>query len=315
MKPKRLTAAQLVCRHMPPLIGQRLRAWLYPQASAFADDYEFVTTAQTGSSFCSRTGEFHAYPFAVYGYHNWRAWAIALAVCSEGDTIIEVGANVGTETVGFADIVGCNGQIHAFEPLPSNLNALYANARMHRCSNIVIYPMALSDAPSKVYFEIPKSKHASGSGHLALGEPSKSPTRILVDCTSLDAIQESFDRVTLVFMDAEGAEMSILKGGEQFYKKFQPITVVEAGARQLSYVGLELSDLYKQIIALDYLPFAITRLGLQLVDSKHFPSKTQDWLCVPVYKVNIVVPSVIRYLRLCGLLPCIPHVNPLSRFT
>ena len=41
---------------------------------------------------------------------------------NNGDVILEVGANVGTETVSYADIVGPDGIVHAFEPVPSNVS-------------------------------------------------------------------------------------------------------------------------------------------------------------------------------------------------
>mgnify|MGYP001460480885 CR=1 FL=1 len=46
--------------------------------------------------------------------------AIALALVSKGESIIEVGANIGTETVYYSDIVGSHGNVYAFEPFPPN---------------------------------------------------------------------------------------------------------------------------------------------------------------------------------------------------
>ena len=61
------------------------------------------------------------YPFAVHGYFYCTAWGITLAIFAPGDTIVEVGANVGTETIGFSDIVGRSGRVIAFEPVPANI--------------------------------------------------------------------------------------------------------------------------------------------------------------------------------------------------
>ena len=44
--------------------------------------------------------------------------AIAKTVCQKKGSIIEVGANIGTETIGFTDIVENNHQVYAFEPVP-----------------------------------------------------------------------------------------------------------------------------------------------------------------------------------------------------
>lgn len=140
MKPVRLAIAQRVCRNLPPLFAQRLRSVIYPFEQASRDDYEFIVRAQTGSIFKNTTSDYHAYPFSVHGYSDWRNWAIALALCSPGDTIVEVGANVGTETIGFADIVGSLGKVYAFEPLPSNLIALEDIMRLNQLQNVTILP-------------------------------------------------------------------------------------------------------------------------------------------------------------------------------
>jgi hypothetical protein len=87
-------------------VSFRVRKRLYPAARALQDDHAFAVRAQTGSVLRCRTSDKHAYAFGVHGYNDWRLWAIALATCARGDTIVEIGANVGTETVGFSDIVG-----------------------------------------------------------------------------------------------------------------------------------------------------------------------------------------------------------------
>lgn len=312
MKPERLTVAQLVCRHMPPLIGQRLRAWLYPQTSAFADDYEFVTTAQTGSKFTNRTSDFHGYPFSVYGYNNWRAWAVALAVCSPGDTIIEVGANIGTETIEFADIVGCKGSVHAFEPLPANVSALTKTLQLHQCQNVHVHDFALGESNRSVQFLVSPSNNMSGIGRIISGDVTQGRQTIDVECRTLDSMKDVVGNSELIFMDAEGAEYSILRGGTEYFQDFHPAIVVEAGKKQLGHHGLTLDDLFSQLEAMNYRVYEITRLGLRLIRPPDFNAKTSDWFCVHNSEQQVKVGRVALSLKRCGLIPCIPGLNPMT---
>ena len=156
-KPWRLTIAQKICRPLPPIISQRVRSWIYPREIAAKDKYEFVENSITGSKFIGKTNDFFCHPFAVHGYYYWRAWAIALAVCSRGDSIIEIGANVGTETIGFSDIVGKSGNVIAFEPLPNNIKVLEIALAESQWKNINIHPYVVVDTDKIVRFFPPKS--------------------------------------------------------------------------------------------------------------------------------------------------------------
>lgn len=92
MKPLRFALAQIVCRKLPPILAQTVREWIYPMVMAFRDDYEFIVRGQNGSVFKVRTGILQAYPFSVQGYYDWRNGAIALAHCTAGDTVVDIGS-------------------------------------------------------------------------------------------------------------------------------------------------------------------------------------------------------------------------------
>jgi FkbM family methyltransferase len=313
MQPTRLSLAQAICRHLPPFLSQRARAWLYPQALAHADNYTFVTNSQTGSRFTSTTADIHGYPFAVYGYSNWRAWAIALAVCKPGDTIIEVGANVGTETVGFADIVGCEGRVVAFEPLPSNLEALERVRALQHCQNIALFPMALSDKNTRLPFSVPATQQASGTGRLLSDSEAHGVNTLEVECRTLDSMQAELGAAAFVFMDTEGAEYSILRGGQAWFGTHQPVLVLEAGANQLKKQGLTLQALYDEVTRLGYAVFDIARFGLSPVTPGSFKTSATNWLCLPTTRAADLLPRLRRSLTLCGWMPCVPLLNPMTR--
>lgn len=313
MKPFRLSIAQAICRYLPPLIGHKTRRWIYPQPTAFADNYAYTTTAQTGSPFTSTTADFHGYPFAACGYLNWRAWALALAVCAPGDTIIEIGANIGTETIGFADIVGPQGRVYAFEPLPANVQALTRALEQHRYDNVIVFPAALSDKNETVYFKTPGSRHLSGVGHIVNDAAPRSIDTIEVTCHTLDSLQDEIGPAAFIFIDAEGAEHSILNGGRAYLRDHDPVLVLEAGAKQLAHYGLTPHDLYTQLASLDYAVFDIARFGLTPVAAESFKPATSNWLGVPRARRASILPRARRYLRLSGWLPCLPYLNPLTR--
>jgi FkbM family methyltransferase len=311
MKPVRLSFAQKLCRRLPPIIAQRLRDWVYPIERAYRDDYKFTVRSQTGSMFTSRTSDYHAYPFSVHGYFEWRNWAIAMACCSPGDTILEIGANIGTETVGFSDIVGVSGKVYAFEPLPSNLELLEETLGLNQYQNVVVFPVAVGEECKRVRFVVPRAKSASGIGYILGTEKQTNSNGIETDCVTLDSYSDRIGRVKVIFIDAEGAEVMILFGARKFIQKHKPTIVLEAHPKLLARAGFTLKGLYAEIRELEYKPFKISRLGLSRIELE-CSQNYHNWLCIPYSKLE-TAKLAKKYIRRCALLPCIPGWNPLTQ--
>lgn len=85
----------------------------------------------------------------------------ASAVCSEGDTIVEIGAHVGTETVAFNAIVGHSGRVYAIEPLYSN--ALEQRLRRNAIRNVTVLPYAIDETRGLRSFALPPPEN-TGAG-------------------------------------------------------------------------------------------------------------------------------------------------------
>jgi len=61
----------------------------------------------------------------------------------EGDSILDVGAFIGTHSLAFSNLTGKNGRVYAFEPNPSSFEYLKKNTENK--NNIIIENLALSD--------------------------------------------------------------------------------------------------------------------------------------------------------------------------
>lgn len=292
---------------MPPIVAQSVRDLIYPIAVAYRDDSEFIIRAQTGSWFKNRTSDFYGYTFSVHGYKDWRLWAIALALCSTGDTIVEIGANIGTETVGFSDIVGISGKVFAFEPLPSNIDALKQTLCLARYQNVTIFPFAVGDECKRVTFALPPTT-CSGVGHI-VGKGENPESTINVECVTVDSLSDRLGRISMISIDAEGADLMVLRGAKACIMKDKPNIVIEANPRFLENSGFNVSDLYHEIKELGYNIFEISRLGLSQVSLGSFDGY-RNWLCTQTRDAK---KRVERYIRRCGLFPCVPGLNPLTR--
>jgi FkbM family methyltransferase len=247
----------------------------------------------------------------VHGYNDWRIWALATAVCSEGDTMVEIGANVGTETVGFRDLVGCSGRVFAFEPLPSNLDALRNLSVLNGWDNVHILPHALGETDARVTFALPPGKHASGVGHLVLGNAVGTTRTIEVQCRTLDSLANQIGTAKAIFCDAEGAETTILRGAREFLARHKSVFVVEASPKLLVRAGSNLCELHQTVQSLGYQAFVVGRFGLRPV-ADLIQVTTRNWFCVHGSMSDLAWRASFAIAR-CGLMPCLRGLNPLCK--
>ena len=130
----------------------------------------------------------------------------------KGDIAIDVGAHHGWYTLIFSKKVGKTGWVVAVEPHPRNLQFLHKNIITNKLTNVQVLPCALSDKSGVVELFIGKHSGLHTIMHnTMIGS-------ILVKAQPLDAILSQFDKVKLVKIDVEGAELLILRPCKFLYK-------------------------------------------------------------------------------------------------
>jgi FkbM family methyltransferase len=297
---------------------------LYPRRLGLEDGYEYLVRSQTGSLFSGVTGDYHAHRFGVHGYSGeWRLWAIARAVCREGDTIVEVGAQVGTETIGYSDLVGRSGKVIAFEPSPANYAALQAALAKAQYANVTMYPYALADFAGEATFAVPPSSASTGIGHLLgpaelrtgtstyYGDPIDASV-ISIEVRTLDSFADEIERVSFLACDAEGSELRILRGARTLLRRDRPPLVLEASPLHLERSGSGVEELHEELVNLEYRVFEIGALSLAEVQTADASRGHRNWCCLHEADLD-VLPKIRRLLWTSAFLPCVPGLNPLSR--
>ncbi len=133
------------------------------------------------------------------------------AVPQHGHKVLDVGAFVGFYTIASAYLVGTHGRVYAIEPNPEALTALYTNIKLNNLSNVVLYPIAISDK----HGTCPLYVGRYGAVSSLLPEHTSRYTDIesqrSVKCITMSALLRSVGSVDILKIDVEGAEYSILK--------------------------------------------------------------------------------------------------------
>jgi len=171
---------------LPPLLALRVCSAIYPRDDAYRDERQFSRRSVSGSTFNGSTRDFHEYPFAMHGFFDWRNIVVASTLCRQGDVIVEVGANIGTETISFLDIVGPRGEVLALEPDPNLIERLLRNLSDADTTALKPLNVAAGDTPGRMAFHSTSDSTSSGTGRLVFGtEPAPGADLIEVEVVRL----------------------------------------------------------------------------------------------------------------------------------
>lgn len=161
---------------------------------------------------------------------------------------LDVGANVGPVTLALSRLCP-DGRVHAFEPVPESFAFLERNVAANGAHNVSLHPVALSDhdGTATIHFEAEATGAAFISDHLSAGVPQQ------VRLQTLDgwAAGAGLDRLDLVKIDVEGAELPVLDGGRATIARLRPVLVVEVNPVTLRRMARrEPRDLYRRLRSL-----------------------------------------------------------------
>jgi len=123
-----------------------------------------------------------------------------------GDTVLDVGAGIGSETYFYSRAVGPSGRVLAIEAHPETCHCLRRLCQENKLNNVTVVNMAVGDQEGEVLID-DRQTHISNS---ILGVSKGIP----VPMKTLDAILEQcgIERVDFLKMNIEGAERMAMQG-------------------------------------------------------------------------------------------------------
>jgi FkbM family methyltransferase len=149
-----------------------------------------------------------------------------------GQTVYDVGANIGFFTILCSRLVGPQGKVYAFEPIPENVVTLRHNIALNKLTNVVVIEQALSASTGTAeMFVSPWSAFHSLNVDGASKRENHGPDggQIMVETVTLDEFVQG-DGVSapdLIKLDVEGAELLVVEGMRETLRTVQPLLLVE----------------------------------------------------------------------------------------
>jgi FkbM family methyltransferase len=161
-----------------------------------------------------------------------------------GSVVADVGANIGSHTLLYSQLVGETGRVLAFEPQPKIFHMLCANVALNGIGNVTTYQAGVGQKLGTMRVSTPNEEKRVNFGGISLGEEGTE----IVDIVTLDSL--NLERLDFVKIDVEGMEEAVIRGGAETLKRLKPRLYVEndGGADKIEASA----SLIKTIRALGY---------------------------------------------------------------
>jgi FkbM family methyltransferase len=127
--------------------------------------------------------------------------------CGPGQTILDIGANIGAHTLRLAKNAKDGGSVYAFEPTAYAFEKLTRNISLNDFKNIIPQRLALSDQRRPDVSASIKSRWPTN------GAPAEEISRF--DCMRLDdwLRENRIEKIDLIKLDVDGNEYAVIAGG------------------------------------------------------------------------------------------------------
>jgi FkbM family methyltransferase len=151
--------------------------------------------------------------------------AIAKYVAA-GDTVYDIGANMGYVTLSLAKRVGPRGHVIAFEPVPTNFDLLQKNIAINPVSQVQALNVAASDRSGDALMRVTGN---SSMASMVWHRNEASARELNIKTVAIDNLVDAghFGAPQFVKIDVEGSEGFVLQGMVRTVATAKPVIFLE----------------------------------------------------------------------------------------
>lgn len=199
----------------------------------------------------------------------------------DGENALDIGGNIGLQSIRMSQAVGKSGKVYAFEPLGYIQAKFTKNLTLNKVDNVQLFPYALSDNAGEAEFAVDRTVWNQGAfslgGNPVGGEKQKVIIKIADDLSEIKAL----DNLALIKIDVEGFEYQVLRGLKQTLQKHKPRIIFEYDDNYWLKTGEKMSDCYDFLKSFGYTLYQITPVGCELIKTAD-DIEGGNLFCIPV---------------------------------
>lgn len=227
------------------------------------------------------------------GAHEPDSLSAIKKLIKQGDTVLDVGANIGFYALLFSKLAGPEGHVIAFEPTARAFQKLKRNKDLNPdvCTrNLALEKIAIADRSVKLQaVEFRSSWRLFG--------PKAEIEHELVDILTIDEYLEKhgLTRVDFIKVDVDGYEYKVIQGALRTLQLHKPVLMMEFGHYTLEGVGDRLEALVDCLFRLGYAirrdeEFYLFRDRSEILAAVP-PESTINVICLPDSRPDVMLPA------------------------
>lgn len=186
-----------------------------------------------------------------------------------GNTVFDVGANIGLHSVFMSRLVGPQGSVHVFEPVPDTFAELKETLKLNKLTNVTTINAALYDQEGTGTINVFDQQYHEWS---TFGSPSfdgvTPKTTVEVRLNTLDAYCEknNIDHIDFLKIDVEGFEKQVISGALTMlrYKKIDYLSF-EISEIPLKGAGITSREVFDLLESVGYTVYKYDNVSNQFI--------------------------------------------------
>lgn len=277
LKRPRLFLTKLLRRYTLKHGSRGIRNYIRNSGRKWCVDDELKVPTSQGFWMRASPKDYATYGIYFFGNYDLSMTSVFSHLIKPGDTVWDIGTERGWFTLQMAMLVGANGRVDSFEAFPPTVEKLKANVDLNNFHHVHVNGVAVCDVNSKMWFVPPSNNvtnnisfldHCNGIGYLTVSQESGA---IEVNTINLNDYYESekIQKVSLMKIDIEGAEVSALRGADKLIRKDKPVIAIEYNRQTALRGGSSVEELNELILSYNYKLFLFEKKFIPFDLSKH----------------------------------------------
>jgi FkbM family methyltransferase len=221
------------------------------------------------------------------GIWEWAVEQAVLKLVASGDTVVEVGCNMGYHSLAICERLGRDGRFFGFEANPELFRLLrWSIDHNDFGGRASLFNHAVTQTQGEVQFTF--DPQAVGGGHV-LTELRTEPEVITVPGIPLDETLIELGGVSLLRMDVEGFEPMVIRGARRLIERSPDIAIVAEWSVPMMSIRVDLASFVEELEKAGFRAWRING------DARFVPVAMADLLTLPHCEVAFARIDLERF--------------------